>query len=53
MTASFTALISAGAGTIFAEYEPLNQILPAIFSTVWLVFCLIYFSKYAKEPVAT
>lgn len=49
MTASFTALVSAGAGTVFSEYEPLNQIVPAMFSTVWLVSCLFYFSKYARN----
>lgn len=49
MTGSFTALISAGAGTVLYKYEPMNQILPAIFSTVWLIFCLIYFSKYARQ----
>ena len=45
MTASFTALVSAGAGTVFAAYEPYNQIVPAVFATIWLVFCLIYFPK--------
>ena len=45
MTGSFTALISAGVGTVFANYEPLNQIMPAIFGTVWLVFCLVYFPR--------
>lgn len=49
MTASFTALISAGAGTVFAAYEPYNQIVPAIFSTWWLIFCLIYFPRQMKK----
>jgi len=48
MTASFTALVSAGAGTIFAAYEPYNQIIPAMFSTVWLIFCLLYFPRKMK-----
>lgn len=48
MTASFSALISAGAGTVLAKWEPYNQIIPAIFSTIWLIACLFYFSKYAK-----
>ncbi len=45
MTASFSALISAGLGTVFAAYEPYNQIVPAIFSTILLIFCLLYFPK--------
>lgn len=49
MTGAFTALISAGAGTVLSEFKPLNQILPAIFSTLWLVSCLVYFSKYARQ----
>lgn len=48
MTASFSALISAGAGTVLVAYEPYNQILPAIFSTIWLVFCLLYFPRRMK-----
>lgn len=49
MTGSFTALISAGAGTVFANYEPWNQIVPAIVGTVWLVFCLVYFPKTVQN----
>ena len=49
MTGSFSALISAGAGTVMAKWEPYNQIIPAIFTTIWLIGCLIYFSKYAKS----
>lgn len=48
MTASFGALISAGAGTVLVKWEPFNQIIPAIFTTLWLIGCLIYFSKYAR-----
>ncbi len=48
MTASFSALISAGTGTVMAKWEPLNQIIPAIFTSLWLIGCLVYFSKYAK-----
>ena len=48
MTASFSALISAGLGTVFAAYEPYNQIIPAIFSTILLIFCLLYFPKRMK-----
>ncbi len=49
MTASFSALISAGAGTVMAKWEPFNQIIPAIFTSLWLIGCLTYFSKYAKH----
>lgn len=45
MTGAFTALVSAGIGTVFAAWEPYNQILPAILGTLWLIFCLIYFPK--------
>ncbi len=45
ITGAFGALISAGAGTVFAAFEPYNQILPASFTTLWLVFCLIYFPR--------
>lgn len=45
MTGSFTALVSAGAGTVLTAYEPYNQIIPAVFSSIWLVFCLLYFPK--------
>lgn len=52
ITASFTALISAGAGTVLAAWEPYNQIIPAIFSTFWLIFCMLYFPrKYFKDLV--
>lgn len=49
MTASFGALISAGAGTVLGAWQPYNQIIPAVFSTIWLGGCLIYFSKYARQ----
>jgi len=48
MTGSFSALISAGAGTVLSAYEPYNQIIPAIFSTLWLIFCLLYFPRKVK-----
>jgi len=50
ITGSFTALISAGAGAMLEEWQPYNQIIPALFSTIWLIVCLVYFSKYAKAP---
>ena len=49
MTGSFSALVSAGAGTVFASYKPWNQIMPAIFGTVWLIFCLVYFPKAVRN----
>lgn len=49
MTGSFSALLSAGAGTVLDQYEPYNQIIPAIISTVWLVFCLLYFPRKVKS----
>ena len=45
MTGSFSALISAGAGTVLVAYEPYNQIIPATLTTLWLIFCLIYFPR--------
>ncbi len=49
ITASFTALISAGIGTVFSAWKPYNQIVPAILSTFWLLFCLIYFPKKERD----
>jgi len=49
MTGAFSALISAGAGTVFSEYEPLNQIVPAVVTSIWLIFCLVYFPKKMKQ----
>lgn len=48
MIASFSALIAAGAGTVLTKWEPYNQIVPAAFTTLWLIACLFYFSKYAR-----
>ncbi|MEL6638114.1 MAG: hypothetical protein AAFW73_21680 [Bacteroidota bacterium] len=52
MTSAFTALVSAGFGTVFATWEPLNQILPAVLGTGWLVFCLWYFPRKGKVKSA-
>ncbi|MEM6319776.1 MAG: hypothetical protein AAF960_19040 [Bacteroidota bacterium] len=49
MTSSFSALISAGAGSLLVAYEPYNQIIPAIFGTVWLIFSLVYFPIKMKR----
>jgi hypothetical protein len=45
ITGAFTALVSAGVGTVLSEWEPWNQIIPAIASTLWLPFCLWYFPR--------
>lgn len=45
VTGAFTALISAGLGTVMVAWEPWNQIVPAILGTLWLVFCLVYFPR--------
>ncbi|MEL6718960.1 MAG: hypothetical protein AAFO82_14285 [Bacteroidota bacterium] len=49
MTGAFTALFSAGMGTVFASWEPFNQIIPAVLGTFWLIFCLVYFPKRLKN----
>jgi len=51
MTSAFGALVSAGMGTVLKHWEPYNQIVPAIATTAWLVFCLIYFTRRANSPV--
>jgi len=48
MTSAFTALVSAGVGTVLAAWEPWNQILPAMGGTVWLIFCLVYYTRTRK-----
>ncbi len=45
VTSAFTALVSAGTGTVLGGFEPWNQIIPAILGTFWLIFCLLYFPK--------
>lgn len=45
VTGAFTALISAGAGTVMGGFEPWNQIIPAVLGTLWLIFCLFYFPR--------
>lgn len=45
ITGAFTALVSAGTGTVLVAWEPWNQIIPAIASTFWLPFCLWYFPR--------
>lgn len=45
MTGSFTALISAGAATVFAGHEPYNQIIPGIFCSILWLLSLLYFPR--------
>lgn len=52
ISGAFGALVSAGAGTVFAQYEPWNQIVPAAFTTWWLIFCLFYFPRKVPSKKA-
>lgn len=45
LTSAFTALASAGLGTVLGAYAPWSQIIPATIATFWLIFCLIYFPR--------
>ncbi|MEM9525498.1 MAG: hypothetical protein AAGA31_02765 [Bacteroidota bacterium] len=45
LTSAFTALVSAGLGTVLGAYAPWSQIIPAVIATFWLIFCLIYFPR--------
>lgn len=49
ITGAFTALVSAGVGTVLGGWEPWNQIIPAIASTFWLPFCLWYFPRKMRK----
>lgn len=51
MTGAFTALVSAGIGTVMSGWEPWNQIVPAIMATLWGIFSLIWFPRQAKVTV--
>jgi len=52
MTGAFTALFSAGMGTVLSNWQPYNQIIPAVFGTFWLVFCLIYFPRRVEGKIS-
>lgn len=45
MTGAFIGLVSAGAGTVFSDYEPWNQLVPVAVGNALLVFALIYFPR--------
>lgn len=45
MTGAFVGLVSAGAGTVFADYAPWNQLVPVAVGNLLLVFSLLYFPK--------
>lgn len=42
---AFIRLVSAGAGTVFAGYEPWNQLVPVAVGNALLIFALIYFPR--------
>jgi len=48
MTGAFTALVSAGMGTVMSGYGIWTQIGPAIVATWWIIFCLIWFPRRYK-----
>jgi hypothetical protein len=48
MTGAFTALVSAGVGTVMCGWEPWSQIVPAILATWWVIFCLVWFPRRHK-----
>ncbi len=45
MTGAFTALVSAGLGTVMVGWGIWTQIGPAIAATWWLIFCLVWFPR--------
>lgn len=45
MTGAFTALVSAGVGTMMGDWAPWSQIVPASLGTLWLFFALWYFPR--------
>lgn len=45
MTGAFTALVSAGLGTVMVGWGVWTQIGPAIVATWWIIFCLIWFPR--------
>lgn len=49
MTGAFTALISAGLGTVLVGWGPWTQIGPAIVATWWIIFCLVWFPRRYKS----
>ncbi len=49
MTGAFTALVSAGIGTVLAAWAPYNQIIPASLGTLWLIFCLWHFPRMLRK----
>ncbi|MEM6769025.1 MAG: hypothetical protein AAF597_00455 [Bacteroidota bacterium] len=49
MTGAFTALVSAGVGTVMGNWGSWSQILPATLGTLWLIFALGYFPRRIKS----
>ena len=51
MTSAFGALVSAGMGTVLVAWEPWNQIIPAMSTSFWLIFCVIYFPRKLQVKI--
>lgn len=49
MTGAFTALVSAGVGTVMGDWGAWSQIVPASLGTGWLLFALWYFPQRAHS----
>jgi hypothetical protein len=45
MTAAFTALLAAAAGTLLPNYKPYSQFLPSIFGTLLAIGFILYFYR--------
>lgn len=52
MTGAFTALVSAGVGTVMSGWEPWSQIVPAILATWWVIFCLVWFPRRMSKEAS-
>lgn len=53
MTGAFTALVSAGIGTVMGDWAPWSQIIPATVSTGWLFFALCYYPRKMRKNPST
>lgn len=49
MTGAFAALLSAGAGTLMGDWVAYKEIIPAGLSTLWLIYCMIYFPAKVRK----
>ncbi|MEL6274641.1 MAG: hypothetical protein AAFU03_06055 [Bacteroidota bacterium] len=48
MSGAVAALISAGMGTVMQFWQPYNQIIPAILTSLGMVFVMVYFPRKMK-----